>query len=529
MPTHSEIVAQTLADNGVEYVFGLPGGEILALIDALRRAGVRFILAAHENSAACMAQVHGQLRGIPGVCAATLGPGATNLVTGVANAFLDRAPLLALTAQIPGASFPTMSHQRVPLNDLFAPVSKRSMTLGDGSSRDAVLDAMHLAVTPRPGPVHLVLPSDVAVRESAEEPARTSGLVDSADSANREKALSEISARLSASARPLVLIGLGAQPWMAPAIRGLVERLQAPFLVTPKVKGILPEDNPLFLGVASGMAIDSDIVETIRAADIVLGVGFDPVECDKTWFADIECVSLDCAEMSGGDYRPLEAIGEIPKLLLAFTEKLQAKPWPADLLRARRRAIVRRPPDSRGGLSPLRLIEELRARFPQDGIVACDVGSHKLLMGQFWRSHQPGTFLVSNGLSGMGFGVPAAIAAQLTHRDRAVMAVVGDGGMLMMLHDLVLVRELALPIVVVVFSDSSLSLIRTSQRRRGLPNYGVDFRAPDFVTLATGFGIRGQRVDTAGDAGEALDRALAGREPLVLEVPVNLEEYYDLV
>jgi len=172
---------------------------------------------------------------------------------------------------------------------------------------------------------------------------------------------------------------------------------------------------------------------------------------------------------------------------------------------------------------------ELRAVFPRDGIVACDVGSHKLLMGQFWRSYQPGTFLVSNGLSGMGFGVPAAIAAQLTYRDRPVMAVVGDGGMLMMLHDLVLVRKLNLPVVIVVFSDSSLSLVRVSQQRRGLPNCGVDFPGPDFAAAAQAFGIRGQRADSIDAVRTALERALTTRSPSVLDVPVDRQEYYDMV
>ena len=167
--------------------------------------------------------------------------------------------------------------------------------------------------------------------------------------------------------------------------------------------------------------------------------------------------------------------------------------------------------------------------FPRDGLVTCDVGSHKLMMGQFWRAYQPGTFFLSNGLSGMGFGIPAAIAAQLAHPRRPVMAVVGDGGMLMMLHDLALVRELNLPVVMVVFSDSSLSLIRVSQQRRGYPTYGVDFRAPDFAAIAEAFGIAGRRVESLAAVRMEIDRALAARNPVVLDVPVDFQEYYELV
>ncbi len=217
------------------------------------------------------------------------------------------------------------------------------------------------------------------------------------------------------------------------------------------------------------MAIDRDILETIRTADLLLGIGFDPVECDKTWFADVEIVALDSATMREGEYRPLEAVGDLAALVASLTALVQPKPWPEDLLSGRRQAAARAPGDPARGLSPLRLIEELRAVFPRDGLVTCDVGSHKLLMGQFWRSYQPGTFFMSNGLSGMGFGIPAAVGAQLAHPGRAVLAVVGDGGMLMMLHDLALIRELNLPVIMVVFSDSSLSLIRVSQQRRGFP------------------------------------------------------------
>ena len=526
MATHAELIAGALAECGVEYVFGVPGGEILALIEACRRAGIRFLLAGHESSAASMAQVIGQIRGVPGVCAATLGPGATNLVTGVANAFLDRAPLVAFTAQIPGAALGTMSHQRVYLDQLFGPITKRSVTLGAANSRDVTLASVELALQPRPGPVHLALPSDVAVQECDYPPGgRQTGVA----SSGGERVLPEIAARVNSSNRPLVLVGLGAEPAAAPAVRSLIDRLQAPFLVTPKVKGIVPEDHPRFLGVASGMAIDRDIVETIRKADLVLGIGFDPVECDKTWFADVEVVSVDSAGMSEGRYCPLEAIGDLASLVAVLAASLEPKPWPDEILSERRKAIARTPAACAGGLSPLRLIEELRAVFPRDGLVTCDVGSHKLMMGQFWRAYQPGTFFLSNGLSGMGFGIPAAIAAQLAHPRRPVMAVVGDGGMLMMLHDLALVRELNLPVVMVVFSDSSLSLIRVSQQRRGYPTYGVDFRAPDFAAIAEAFGIAGRRVESLAAVRMEIDRALAARNPVVLDVPVDFQEYYELV
>ncbi|HYL75551.1 MAG TPA: thiamine pyrophosphate-binding protein [Bryobacteraceae bacterium] len=521
MANHAEAMAQTLAARGVEYVFGLPGGEIVAFIDACRRSGLRFLLTGHEASAAWMAQVVGQITGVPGVCASTLGPGATNLITGVANAFLDRAPMLAVTAQIPSAALATMTHQRLPLNDLFSPIAKGSFRAGDFDTIQLMNHAMDLATAPRPGPVHVSLGSDLAVQEySAGTSMRAVSITP--NSAH----IDQIAGRLQTAARPLVLIGLGATPSTGPAIRAFVERLQAPFLVTPKVKGIVPEDHPLFAGVASGMAMDRPIVEAIKSADLIVAIGFDPVECDKTWFAEVNVVALDTAPMAEGSYAPLEAIGDLAPMLDELSKKTAQCPnWlPALPL------IQQSPTESPGpGLSPLRVIEELRSVFPRDGIATCDVGSHKLVMGQFWRAYEPGTFFMSNGLSGMGFGIPAAIAAQLTNPEKPVLAVVGDGGMLMMLHDLVLIRELALPILMVVLSDRSLSLIRVSAERRGFPPYGVDFTPPDFAAVAQGFGIAARRIASLAELRTCVDKVLSQRIPFLIDIPIDYREYYSLV
>jgi acetolactate synthase-1/2/3 large subunit len=506
-------MARSLAARGVQYVFGLPGGEIVAFIDACRRAGIRFLLTGHEASAAWMAQVVGQITGVPGVCASTLGPGATNLVTGVANAWLDRAPMLAVTAQIPGAAIDTMTHQRVPLDRLFAPVTKGSFAAGLGDTVELIERGMDLAAAPRPGPVHIALASDLAVQEYHEQPRQSA--IELGTSAAPD--LHQVRSRIEAAARPLVLIGLSATPATAPAIRAFVDKLQAPFLVTPKAKGIASEGHALFAGVASGMAIDRDIVEIIKRADLIIGIGFDPVECDKTWFADVEVVSLDSASMAEGRYQPLEVIGDLGSLVASLNPT--PRPW----------RVSRPERQPRSGLSPLRLIEELRSIFPRDGIATCDVGSHKLVMGQFWRCYEPGTFFMSNGLSGMGFGIPAATAAQLCHPQKSVIAVVGDGGMLMMLHDLVLIRELGLPLLIVVLSDRNLSLIRVSEERRGFPAYGVDFTPPDFAAIAQAFGIAGRRVNSIAEAKSCAEEALTKRAPFVLDVPVDYREYYDLV
>jgi len=512
------VIARTLAARGVEYVFGLPGGEIVAFIDACRREDIQFLLTGHEASAAWMAQVTGEITGVAGVCAATLGPGATNLLTGVASAFLDRAPMLAITAQIPRSAIATMTHQRLAFDKLFAPITKASIEVGEGDTALAIGFAMDLATAPRPGPVHVLLASDVAIEQTE---ASSIG----PNHAGRETVdLKQIVRRIDAAKKPLVLIGLGARPDDARAIRGLLDRLQAPFLVTPKAKGIVSEDDPRFLGVASGMAIDHEILKTLSLADLVVGIGFDPVECDKTWFARTEIAAIDNASMTGGDYHPMEAIGDISSLMERL--HVEPKPWPEEWI-AQRRAAMRREPESES--SPLRLIEELRSMVPRETIVTCDVGSHKLVMGQFWRAFEPGTFFMSNGLSGMGFGLPAAIAAQLARPETPVLSVAGDGGMLMMVHDLALIRERDLPIIIVVCRDGSLSLIRVSEHRRGIAPYGVDFAPPDFAAIARAFGIGARRVRSLEEMKPYIERALSQRIPFLIDAPVDYSEYYDLV
>lgn len=386
---------------------------------------------------------------------------------------------------------------------------------------------MDLAAAPRPGPVYLSLSSDLAVTEcisrSARQPAAT-------QNTTLPEKLDQIVARLEAASRPIVAIGLGATARTAPVIRAFVDKLQAPFLVTAKAKGIVPDDHSLFAGVASGMALDQEIIETIHCADLVLGIGFDPVECDKAWFADADVIAIDEVSMAEGNYRPLEAIGDIATLLALLSARICGpKVWPAELLERRRRAIQSASTSTILGLSPLRVIEQLRATLPRDAIMACDVGSHKLFLGQFWRSFEPATFLVSNGLSGMGFGIPAAIAAQLIYPMKPVAALVGDGGMLMMSHNLVLIRELKLPLIIMVFSDCSLSLIRLSAERRGFLPYGVDFDPPDFAAMAQTFGIAGRRITGIPELRSAVERALVERTAVVLDVAIDHREYGKLV
>lgn len=522
MSTNVEAIARALHSAGIERAFGLPGGEVVLLIDACRRAGIAFSLVGHETSAAFMAEVTGQLTERPGVCIATLGPGAMNLSLGLANASLDRAPVLALTAQVPDAIERHFPHQRLPLTKIFGAYCKFSGTVDGRDTEGIATQCLDLATAAPPGPVHLAIPSDLASKDVQPGPSRVTVPVGTKIS---HPALDEMQAALAEAKRPLLVVGVGCSPRDIPALRAFVECTRIPFVVTPKAKGALPEDSPLFLGVVGGMAIDRVVMETVALADLVFGVGFDPVECDKAWYVGRRVANLSRYNTAEGDYAPLESIGDVDASLHTLADIGRLASWPKELLEERRRQLRPSPIRSDSALSPLETIEALREVLPRDSILACDVGSHKYYAGQFWKSYVFQTFFQSNGLSAMGYGVPAAIAAKLHFPSRPAVAVVGDGGMLMMLHNLVFLRQNRLPVIVVCFSDESLSLIRIAQQRRGLEPYGVDFPSPDFARVADGFGIRGTHVTTIDQLKQAVESALKANEPAVIDVPVNIHEY----
>lgn len=522
--TNAEAIVSELARLGVGRVFGVPGGEVTLLLDACRRAGIPFYSVGHEASAAFMAATTGQLAGIPGACLATVGPGAVNLGIGVAHALLDRAPMVALTAQVPVPLMPHFSHQRLPLDRFFGSLCKWSVTLDGRQTVEAVWQAAAVATAPPPGPVHVALPSDLA-GDRPRPGLGAAGWPQGEPAGGASASLGDVAGLLARAHRPLVVVGLGCTPCDVPVLRTFVDRTGIPYVVTPKAKGTLPEDTPGFLGVVGGMAIDSAVMANVDEAGFLLGVGFDPVECDKDWYLGRPMACLGRWPTAEGAYRPVEVVGDIATSLAGLAGSAGPVRWPADLLARCRERIRPSPLPPRDGLSPLESLRALREVAPPETILACDVGSHKYFAGQFWPCRDPQTFLVSNGLSGMGYGLPAAIAAKLHAPRRPVLALLGDGGLLMSLHALTCMRQHRIPVAVIVFVDGSLSLIRIAQQRRGVEPYGVEFPPPDFAAVARGFGVEGVAVRSLDELKRAVDGFLRDEAPLVISVPVDVREY----
>jgi acetolactate synthase-1/2/3 large subunit len=412
MPTCAAVLAATLRDAGVERMFGLPGGEVLHFVEAARKAGIEFVLTRHEAVAALMADATGQMTGAPGVCVSTLGPGAMNLTLGVANAYLDRSPLIAITASTSEASRPFATHQQLDLNAVFRPFTKDTLTLDGVDTAAKARRAWRTALEPRRGPVHIALPSDVASRDEREtgDPRREPLDPDPVPPPDPQ-AVARLAARIARARRPIALLGLDLDPRAAAAaVRRFVESLGAPVFVTPKAKGILPEDHPLFLGVCGGLAADALVVEFLGRSDLLVGVGFEPVESDKTWHQSMPLVSISTVSIAAGSFAPTdEATGDIVESLGA----LAATPfgpfdWSDGDRSAFRTALERtldNHPSPAHGLSPLAVTRRLRDLHPPDTVMATDVGSIKLLVSQTWRSTRPLTFLESNGLSSMGYAL----------------------------------------------------------------------------------------------------------------------------
>lgn len=532
----AQAVARYLRAAGVRRAFGVPGGELVELIEAFRRVDIPFILTHHEVPAAFMAAATGELSGAPGVCMATRGPGAVNLFGGVATAYVDRRPLIAITGDHTPAAAQRDTHQQLPLADLFRPVTRLSTQLTAETAAELLPKAVERALGPRPGPVFFGFPGSEANREW--ESGRVGDPVPSPPlPLSTSPPLPPPAAeRLAAARRPLLMggIGLAADRRAPERLRALAERWGCPTIVTQQVKGYFPEDHPWFAGVF-GLYRDEPLQALMEQADLIVAAGLDGVDFFKRWRSGTPVLSLAAEGADDVTYQPALAVeGNLAALLERTAE---ARPggsaWsPADAMGARAGiAEVVRPkcataPDGSGDLLPPQAaIDELRRALPPDGICTVDVGSHKIVVLQQWRAYAPRTFLCSGGLSPMGTGLPFAIAAKLEQPGREVVCICGDGGLLMYAGELATASRLGLKITILLMADQALSSIKVKQVRADYPSMGVEFPAPDWASVARGFGFRHAQLGRRSDCADALDAALAGDAPTLVEARIDPEEY----
>lgn len=534
MTTVAELLVHHLKAAGVETVFGLPGGENVHMMEALRKQNIRFVLVRNESSAVFMADATARLTGKPGVCLTTLGPGATNAVAGVAHAWLDRAPVLVITAHTPDPLLAYHTHQVIDLEALFRPITKGTFQVRADNVSEVIHTALALTQHGRPGPVHLHLSNEEANRipyPSLLERTRESLTAAVPSLSNLEGgAGSEVRHLLARAERPVIVGGVGLEPEQPyTALRELAEAAQAPVIVTPKAKGALPDDHPLAAGVI-GLTRSDPAYQILDEADVILAVGFDVVELVKPWQQAAPLVWI--APWANNDPQlaaVVECVGPMQPILEQLADGLFAtsEEWGEKRVAALRNQLARQrlPAPAPGRMRPQSVLQTLRRSLPRDLLVTTDVGSHKILAGLTWPAHLPNRYLLSNGLSCMGYALPAAIAASLALGRQVTLCLTGDAGLAMAMGELALLNELATPVIVVVFNDSALDLIRSAQLRANQPAFGTEFSNPDFLQIAAAYGLAGYRVCDEAEGDAAMQAALTAGRPCLIEALIDPASY----
>lgn len=527
----SELLVRCLEAEGVRYVFGLPGEENLHLLEAIKASSIQFITTRHEQGAAFMADVYGRLTGRAGVCLSTLGPGATNLMTGVADANLDRAPLVAITGQVGTDRMHIESHQYLDLVAMFAPVTKwNAQIVRPSNTAEIVRKAFKIAQSEKPGAVHIDLPENIAAMAVQGKPLPADTIEKTYASFH---SIEKAAIAINEAKNPLILVGNGAiRSHASEMLTKFATRLNLPVANTFMGKGVIPYSHPLALW-AVGLQQRDYISCGFDRTDLVIAVGYDLIEYSpKKWNPRGEIpiihIGVTPAEVDSS-YAPIaEVVGDISDALqeILYRCDRDGKPDPQALeLRPEiRNDYAQYAKDDGFPIKPQKIIYDLRQVMGADDIVISDVGAHKMWMARHYHCNRPNTCIISNGFAAMGIAIPGAIAAKLVHPDRKVVAVTGDGGFMMNCQELETALRVGTAFVTIIFNDGGYGLIEWKQENHfGHSNF-IKFGNPDFVKFAESMGLKGYRVESCADLIPILKEALAQDVPAVIDCPVDYRE-----
>ncbi len=523
----SDVFVECLESEGVRYVFGIPGEETLDLNESLASSSVRFVPVRHEQGGAYMADMYGRLTGRAGVCLGTLGPGATNLITPVADAFLDRAPLVALTGQADTERMHKESHQYIDLVRIMAPITKWNARVGVPEIiPEVVRKAFKVAESEKPGATHLELPEDVLGMSLDARPLPRRRPVQSEPGARELLRAADI---IRGALNPVCLAGNGVvRSGAAPALREFARATGIPVAETFMAKGLLDYEDPRALGTVGLQARDYAMAG-FEDADVVIAAGFDLVEhAPKHWNpeGDKKIIVIDtvAAEIDEDFVPEVELIGDIYHVLARLGEECRDVPHTGGSHRLRDVVLgrfERAREDDAFPVQPPRALWEIRKVLGREDILISDVGLHKLWIARMFPAHEPNTVMIANGLAGMGFAVPSAIGAKLVHPDRKVIAVSGDGGFLMNCQELETASRLKTAFVNVIWENSQFGSIVWKQDKKFGRHFGTDFTNPDFVKLADSFGLPAWRIGAVDELGPRLEHALGLDVPSVIVLPID--------
>ncbi|WP_373478575.1 acetolactate synthase large subunit [Geminocystis sp.] len=527
----AELLIKCLENEGVEYIFGLPGEENLHILEALKNSSIQFITTRHEQGAAFMADVYGRLTGKAGVCLSTLGPGATNLMTGVADANLDGAPLVAITGQVGTDRMHIESHQYLDLVAMFAPVTKwNKQIVRPGITPEVVRKAFKVAEKEKPGAVHIDLPENIAAMPVEGKPLRID---------NREKiyasyrSVNAASLAIAKAKNPLILAGNGTiRAHAADILTDFATRLNIPVANTFMGKGAIPYIHPLSLWTV-GLQQRDFITCAFEETDLIIAVGYDLIEYSpKRWNPDgttpIIHIGANSAEIDSSYIPTVEVIGDIADSLDEILKRCdrtgKATPFAVSLRNEIREDYEQYAHDEGFPVKPQKIVYDLRQVMGSEDIVISDVGAHKMWMARHYHCESPNTCIISNGFAAMGIAIPGALAAKLVNPNKKVVAVTGDGGFMMNCQELETALRVKTPFVTLIFNDNGYGLIGWKQMNQfGSTSY-VDFTNPDFVKFAESMGLKGYRVTSADDLIPTLKEALEQDVPTVIDCPVDYRE-----
>jgi acetolactate synthase I/II/III large subunit len=532
----SDLFLRCLEAEGVEYIFGVPGEENADLMVSLIDSPIRFVLCRHEQGAAFMADLYGRMTGTPGVCLGTLGPGATNLLTGVANANMDRAPVVAITGQGATTRLHKESHQAMDVVSMFQAVTKWASSIYDQRNiPEVVRKAFKLAMAEKPGATHVELPEDIAKQSIDDEPIVPGVKV--RRPVPDDKSIAAALDLLARSERPVLLVGNGcARTRVTKQLNRFVDATGIYAAMTFMAKGVISDRHARSLYCA-GLGIRDHVTSVFEDADLVIAVGYDMVEWHPgRWNPgrDKPILHIDFtpAEVDGC-YRPeVECVGDIAACLWAINEGLREPHRKADVEsfhKVRDRLtfeLTQESADDDGfPMKPQRIIHDVRLELDDHDVLVCDVGAHKMWTARHFPTYEPNTCIISNGFCSMAMALPGSIAAKLVHPDRRVLALQGDAGFMMNLQELATAVEHGIAAVQIIWEDNGLGLIEWKQMANLGTTSNTRFRNPDFVALAHAFGAHAERVTEPTGLRQALRRAFAEDDrPSVVVVPVDYSE-----
>lgn len=532
--TAAEMLVKCLENEGVKYIFGIPGEENLDVVNAIEKSSITFITVRHEQGAAFMADVYGRLTRRAGVCMSTLGPGATNLITGVADANSDGAPLIALTGQVGTERMHITSHQFLELGKLFEPITKRTkLVVRPDSVNEIVRLAFKYAQSEKPGACHIDFPCNIASMEIPEGPSTiplNPGHI--SDEIASLEAVEIAAGKIYMANNPVILVGHSAVRNVAgEAITKFATKLKIPVVNTMMSKGIIPFDNKYSMW-SIGIPQKDFQNKILDDADLVIAIGYDIVEfAPNKWNPDgkHDIIHIDTrpAHVNKLYQTNVEIIGDISKSLDSILNRCNRTVEPVKALEVKKMMIEDHDKyidDMSFPIKPQKVLSDIRKVLGKEDILVSDVGAHKMWIARQYHCYQPNTCIISNGFATMGIAVPGAISAKLINPDKKVLAVTGDGGFMMNSQEIETAIRIGTPIVVLIFTDGSYGLIKWKQDDRYGHHFGVDFGNPDFVKYAESFGAKGYRIEKTEDLIPTLQDAFNQQVPCVIDCPVDYRE-----